>query len=216
MPRTLTEGVGEQSDPRPVRRAGADPATTVVRSGQALAPDFTLTDLSGESHTLSGLRGKTVVLEWFNPGCPVVKRAHTTGPLVSMGNDVSSDDVVWLAINSGAPGKQGHGVEVNREATASWSMQYPVLIDEEGVVGQRYRAKTTPHMYVINPEGRLVYNGAIDNAPSGRPGDEYKNFVEMALECVAEGREIDFGANPYGCSVKYAGGKSGKRGRKRN
>ena len=182
----------------------------------ALAPNFTLTDLSGESHTLSGLRGKTVVLEWFNPGCPVVKRAHTTGPLVSMGNDVSSDDVVWLAINSGAPGKQGHGVEVNREAAATWSMEYPVLIDEEGVVGQRYRAKTTPHMYVINPEGRLVYNGAIDNAPSGRPGDEYKNFVEMALECVAEGREIDFGANPYGCSVKYAGGKSGKRGRKRN
>ena len=185
----------------------------------ALAPDFTLTDLSGNTHTLSDLRGKTVVLEWFNPGCPVVVRTHTSGPLVTMGNDVSGDDVVWLAINSGAPGKQGHGVKANREAVTKWSMEYPVLIDEAGVVGQRYRARTTPHMYVINPEGQLVYNGAIDNSPSGRPTDEYKNFVEMALECVADGREIDFGASPYGCSVKYAsgGGKGGgRRGRKRN
>ncbi|MCH2105695.1 MAG: DUF1080 domain-containing protein [Planctomycetes bacterium] len=185
----------------------------------ALAPDFTLTDLSGNTHTLSDLRGKTVVLEWFNPGCPVVVRTHTSGPLVTMGNDVSGDDVVWLAINSGAPGKQGHGVKANREAVTKWSMEYPVLIDEAGIVGQRYRARTTPHMYVINPEGQLVYNGAIDNSPSGRPGDEYKNFVEMALECVADGREIDFGASPYGCSVKYAsgGGKGGgRRGRKRN
>ena len=91
--------------------------------------------------------------------------------------------------------------------------------NREGVVGQRYRAKTTPHMYVINPAGQLVYNGAIDNSPNGRKGDEYKNFVAMALECVAEGREINFGARPYGCSVKYAsgGGKGGgRRGRGRN
>jgi hypothetical protein len=95
-------------------------------------------------------------------------------------------------------------------------MSYPVLIDEDGVVGQRYRAKTTPHMYVINPEGRLIYSGAIDNAPSGRPNGDYENFVSMAIDCINEGREIDFGANPYGCSVKYAsGGKGGgRRGRR--
>ena len=88
---------------------------------------------------------------------------------------------------------------------------------EIAMVGQRYRAKTTPHMYVINPAGQLVYNGAIDNSPNGRPGGEYQNFVSMALECVAEGREIDFGARPYGCGVKYAsgGGKGGGR-RRRN
>ena len=158
-----------------------------------------------------------MVLEWFNPGCPVVVRTHTSGPLVDMGNEVTGDDIVWLAINSGAPGKQGHGVETNRNAAEKWGMSYPVLIDEEGVVGQRYRAKTTPHMYVINPAGQLVYNGAIDNSPNGRPGGEYQNFVSMALECVAEGREIDFGARPYGCGVKYAsgGGKGGGR-RRRN
>ena len=183
----------------------------------ALAPDFTLTDLFGNTHTLTDLRGKTVVLEWFNPGCPVVVRTHTSGPLVDMGNEVTGDDIVWLAINSGAPGKQGHGVETNMNAAEKWGMSYPVLMDEEGVVGQRYRAKTTPHMYVINPEGQLVYNGAIDNSPNGRPGGEYQNFVSMALECVAEGREIDFGARPYGCGVKYAsgGGKGGGR-RRRN
>ena len=183
----------------------------------ALAPDFTLTDLFGNTHTLTDLRGKTVVLEWFNPGCPVVVRTHTSGPLVDMGNEVTGDDIVWLAINSGAPGKQGHGVETNMNAAEKWGMSYPVLMDEEGVVGQRYRAKTTPHMYVINPEGQLVYNGAIDNSPNGRPGGEYQNFVSMAIECVAEGREIDFGARPYGCGVKYAsgGGKGGGR-RRRN
>jgi len=183
----------------------------------ALAPDFTLTDLNGNTHTLSEHRGKTVVLEWFNPGCPVVKKSHTSGPLINMGNEKMADGVVWLAINSGAPGKQGHGVETNKKAASDWDLDYPVLIDEEGTVGQRYRARTTPHMYVINPEGRLIYSGAIDNAPSGRPSESYENFVAMAIDCINEGRQVDFGANPYGCSVKYAsgGGKGGgRRGRK--
>jgi len=142
-------------------------------------------------------------------------RTHTSGPLVDMGNEVTGDDIVWLAINSGAPGKQGHGVETNMNAAEKWGMSYPVLIDEEGVVGQRYRAKTTPHMYVINPEGQLVYNGAIDNSPNGRSQGEYQNFVSMALDCLAERPEIDFGAKPYGCGVKYAsgGGKGGRRRR---
>jgi peroxiredoxin len=179
----------------------------------SLAPNFTLTDLDGEAHTLADLRGKIVVLEWFNPGCPVVKRAHTTGPLAGMGNELMNDGVVWLAINSGAPGKQGHGAVANKKAAAQWKLRYPVLIDEEGAVGRSYRALTTPHMFVINPTGHLVYDGAIDNSPSGRLSSEHQNFVAMALECIASGEEVDFGATPYGCSVKYASG-GGRRRRK--
>ena len=147
----------------------------------------------------------------------MVKKSHTSGPLINMGNEKMADGVVWLAINSGAPGKQGHGVETNKKAASDWDLDYPVLIDEDGVVGQRYRARTTPHMYVINPKGHLIYSGAIDNAPSGRPSDSYENFVAMAINCINEGRQVDFGANPYGCSVKYAsgGGKGGgRRGRR--
>jgi len=171
-----------------------------------LAPDFTLRDLEGDEVTLSDLRGRTVVLEWFNPECPFVVYAHEEGPLVDQAARLAEDGVVWLAINSGAEGKQGHGLELNREAADAFGMDYPLLIDEEGEVGRRYRAKTTPHMYVIDPEGTLVYAGAIDNAPRGRvAGDEHRNYVTAALADLAAEREVEIGeTRPYGCSVKYA------------
>jgi peroxiredoxin len=203
------------SDPQPVPVAGdtqapaADPPAGTAAAEDAPenpAPDFTLTDLDGAQHTLSSLRGKTVVLEWFNPGCPFVRHAHGEGPLRDLAARHQASGIVWLAINSGAPGQQGHGVDVNRKAAREWKMDHPILVDESGQVGRAYRAKATPHMYVIDPRGSLVYRGALDNAPLGKvPADGHAIYVNDALAAVAEGRPIDVTeTKPYGCTVKYA------------
>jgi peroxiredoxin len=171
------------------------------------APDFTLQDLDGKSVQLSQMKGKTVVLEWFNPGCPFVKANHTKGSLKGMAKRFADKGIVWLAINSGAPGKQGHGVDTNKEAKGTWGMEYPILLDEKGDVGRMYGAKTTPHMYVIDPQGILVYMGAIDNTQGGEPEKEDKviNYVDTALGELAAGKPITTKTSePYGCSVKYA------------
>jgi hypothetical protein len=172
----------------------------------ARAPGFTLADLEGGSFTLADMRGKTVVLEWFNPECPFVVYAHEDGPLKDMASRWGSDEVVWVAINSGAPGKQGTGAEKNRSYAKKWSMDYPMLLDEDGTVGRRYQAKTTPHVYVVNPAGTLVYRGALDNGPLGRvKGREgLVNYVEDALHSLAADASIkNTDTRPYGCSVKY-------------
>ena len=174
-----------------------------VAPGQP-APDFTLPDLDGNSVALSSFRGKTVVLEWFNPGCPFVKHGHAEGPLKDQAAR-HKDDVVWIAVNSGAPGKQGHGVEANRKAAAEWTMDHAVLLDESGAVGRAYGASTTPHMFVIDAEGTIRYEGAVDNAPLGRvKGAAASNHVDAALADLAAGRAVaqDY-VKPYGCSVKY-------------
>jgi peroxiredoxin len=133
------------------------------------APGFTLPSVAGESISLADYAGKTVVLEWFNPDCPFVKYAHDAGgPLATLANEQSKAGIVWLAINSGAPGKQGAGVERNKQAQVDWKLEHPILIDEDGKVGQTYGAQTTPHMFVIDPAGKLIYAGALDNAPLGR------------------------------------------------
>jgi hypothetical protein len=132
------------------------------------APAFSLPNLDGEQVSLADFAGKTVVLEWFNPDCPFVKYAHGEGPLATLGNEQQQGGVVWLAINSGGAGKQGAGVERNRQAQAEWKLAYPILIDEDGAVGHSYGAKTTPHMFVISPEGKLVFAGGLDNAPLGK------------------------------------------------
>jgi peroxiredoxin len=170
------------------------------------APDFTLPDLDGNPVTLSGLRGKTVVLEWFNPGCPFVRYAHGDGPLRDLAARHMASGVVWLAINSGARGKQGHGVDLNREWREKWKMQHPVLIDEKGQVGRAYGATNTPHMYIIDPRGSLVYRGALDNAPLGKvPGEGHSVYVDDALAAIAAGRPVEVAeTKAYGCSVKYA------------
>lgn len=171
------------------------------------APGFELVDTSGKTVKLSDYRGKTVVLEWFNPGCPFVKYAHGEGPLKDPAARPGAGraDVVWLAINSSAAGKQGHGVELNKKHAAEWSMTYPLLIDESGKVGRMYGAKTTPHMYVIDTTGKLVYRGALDNAPLGRTkGAQAVNYVQAALDDLAAGRAVRTSeTQSYGCSVKY-------------
>ena len=171
-----------------------------------VVPDFSLPDLGGKMHNIADYRGKTVVLEWFNPGCPFVVYAYEDGPLKDMANNLG-DDVVWLNINSGAPGNQGTGVEQNQKAKKDWKIKHPVLLDETGEVGQAFGAKTTPQLVVIDADGKVRYNGALDNAPRGKQqgGDSYKGHVTNALVSLAEGRKVDpQSTKPYGCSVKYA------------
>lgn len=185
--------------------ASATAASTPAAEVGKPAPDFELTDLDGVKHKLSDHRGKTVVLEWFNPGCPFVKHTHGPGgSLETLAKDVAADGVVWFAINSGAPGKQGHGREVNAEAARAWSMAHPVLLDESGEVGRAYGAVTTPHMYIVDPEGVLRYEGAIDNAPMGKASGNFVNHVTKALGELKAGKPVSTPrTKPYGCSVKY-------------
>lgn len=171
------------------------------------APNFKLKDLDGNTVELSQLKGKIVVLEWFNPGCPFVKANHSKGSLKGMAARFADKGIVWLAVNSGAPGKQGHGVEANKQGKESFGMTYPILLDESGEVGKTYGARTTPHMYVINAQGVLVYRGAIDNTKGGEPepGEKIVNHVEAALGEVVAGKPVSTAeTESYGCSVKYA------------
>ncbi len=172
------------------------------------APDFTLTDLDGKTVKLSEHRGKVVVLEWFNPGCPYVKNSYSKGSLVGTAARHTGDGVVWLSVNSGAPGKQGAGKDVNVEAKRELSIPNPVLLDESGAVGKLYGAKTTPHIFVIDEAGVLRYAGAIDNSPDGEgqsPKDgTLVNYADLAVKAVkAKQAPEPAETKPYGCSVKY-------------
>ncbi len=173
------------------------------------APDFTLTDLNGKSVHLKDYLGKTVVLEWFNPDCPFVRYAHTKGPLKDMGARYARRGVVWLGINSGAQGKEGAGLERNQAAVKEYTLPYPILIDEKGTVGRAYGARSTPHMFVIDHKGVLIYRGAIDNAPLGEVNagaQEVTNYVDAALAFIDQPAGKTLKANDtkaYGCSVKY-------------
>lgn len=199
----------DQKVAAPPKADGAKPAEA---SGPAAelgkpAPDFTLTDTDGKAVTLSSLKGKIVVLEWFNADCPFVKRNHTQGSLKAYGNEAAGKgDVVWLAINSSADGKQGAGVARNKEARTQYGMSYPVLMDEAGTVGKKYGAKTTPHMFVVDKAGNLAYSGSIDNAPDGDPRDTptVVNFVNAAIEDLRAGKPVAKPkTDPWGCGVKY-------------
>jgi peroxiredoxin len=188
-----------EAAPAPAPAAQAETAGTP-------APDFTLPDLDGNQVSLASFRGKTVVLEWFNPGCPFVRYSHGEGPLKDLAKKHAAGGIVWLAINSGSEGKQGAGADVNRKAREEWGMEHPILIDASGKTGKAYDAKTTPHMYVIDPKGQLVYRGALDNAPLGKvPSEGLVNYVDKALAAVAAGKPVEVAeTKSYGCSVKYA------------
>lgn len=181
----------------------ANPAAAIG----APAPAFTLPSVQGAQVSLSDYAGKTVVLEWFNPDCPFVVYAHgKDGPLHSLPKRWTDTGVVWLAINSGAPGKQGAGKERNTAALSEYAMGYPVLLDESGQVGRAYGAKSTPHMFIVDSSGKLAYRGGLDNAPMGKvPPEGLVDFTSNALTDLAAGRVV---ATPetknYGCSVKYA------------
>jgi peroxiredoxin len=197
-----------------VKEGNADPAAVHATPPGAPAevgkpaPDFTLKSVDGKDVTLSQFKGKTVVLEWFNPNCPFVRLSHTQGSLKGLASKYKNDGVVWLAINSGAPGKEGTGDDANKAGIEKYGIDYPVLIDNTGKVGKQYGAERTPHMYVINPEGTLVYRGAIDNSPDAEgkspEGGKLVNYVDTALAAVKTGAKIEAAeTKAYGCSVKY-------------
>lgn len=172
------------------------------------APDFTLKDTDGKDVSLASFKGKTVVLEWFNPECPYVKASHTRGSLVDSAKRQQKKGIVWLSINSGAAGKQGAGVEKSKAGAKGFAMENPVLIDEAGTVGKVYGATNTPHTFVIDPKGVLAYRGAIDNSPDGEgqspEGGKLVNYVEAAIDDLAANRAVKTAdTKPYGCSVKY-------------
>ena len=176
--------------------------------GGEQAPDFTLTDLNGKEHTLSDYSadGKIVVLEWFNSGCPFVKKHYRedTMTMNKLADKYREQNVVWLRVNSGAPGKQGAGLELNREVAKDWQIKDPILLDESGKVGKMYNAKNTPAMAVIHADGTLAYWGAIDDDRGGRNAGE-TNYVDLALTALLNGESVATKeTKPYGCSVKYA------------
>jgi len=178
-----------------------------ARAAEA-APAFTLTDTHGTSHSLSDFAGKVVVLEWINHDCPFVKKHYDKGHMQALQKEATDKGVVWLSICSSAPGKQGHqsAKDHNKLAKDKGVNATAILIDEDGTVGKAYKAETTPHMYVIDAEGKLVYQGAIDDKRSANTADiaTSKNYVREALAAVWEGKPV---AEPktkaYGCSVKY-------------
>lgn len=187
-------------------RPASQPTSKPVQKAGKTAPDFTLKDVKGQAYTLSEItkQGKIVVLEWFNPDCPFVKKHHKANKTMAKTFAKYKDkDVVWVAINSGAPGKQGYGADRNKRAIEQYGIHYPVLLDESGDVGRLYKAKTTPHMFVIDKSGNIVYEGAIDNDRARKKLGSV-NYVDAALEATLAGKSVkDAVARPYGCSVKY-------------
>lgn len=184
-------------------------------SGNALkigapAPDFELTDLDGKKVRLSQFKGKVVVLEWFNPDCPFVNLAHgRTLSLKDKAAAYAEKGVVWLAVNSNGPGKQGNEKAANIAGRTRFGITYPVLLDPTGTVGKKYGALRTPHMFVINKAGKLAYEGAVDNTRGGDPEDAEpppaKNYIDEALTAVLSGKNPAVQkTEPWGCSVKYA------------
>ena len=171
----------------------------------APAPAFSLSDTAGETVSLSDFKGKVVAIEWFNPDCPYIVSAHKGGPLEAMPKAWDEKGVVWLTINSNAAGQQGHGAERNAKAKEEYGLPRAVLLDESGAVGKAYGAKTTPHMFLVDAAGTLVYRGGLDNAPRGKaPKSGMQAFFADALEAVTAGQPVKTAdTRAYGCSVKY-------------
>jgi peroxiredoxin len=184
--------------------AGAVGAATV---GQA-APDFTLKDTSGKNVKLSDFRGRHVVLEWVNPECPYVQKHYETGNMQALQNDYTSKNAVWLTINST---REGHSEYKAPPVMADWMKSMKAgasatLLDPDGKVGRAYDARTTPHMYIIDPKGQLVYAGAIDDKRSTNRADvkTAKNFVRAAMAATLAGKPVTTASTTaYGCTIKY-------------
>ena len=183
------------------------PALAVV-PGTA-APDFKGTDSNGAQHTLSQYRGKYVVLEWANKGCPYDQKHYMSGNMANLQKEWTAKGVVWLSVISSAPGEQGY-VTPSQENAYIMSMHVAstaVLLDPTGTIGRLYSAKTTPHMFVIDPTGKLIYEGAIDNKPTTDQADlkGAQNYLNDALNASMAGKPVAVeSTRPYGCSVKYA------------
>lgn len=187
--------------------AGSFTAAQAIEPGDT-APNFTLTDLNGQQHSLADYKGKFIVLEWNNPGCPFVHKHYDSGNMPKLQQEAKAKGVVWLTINSAASGRQGddNTAQIQNFLQGDHASPTAYLRDPQGAVGHLYGAKTTPDMYVINPDGKLVYEGAIDNRPTPDPADipGATNYVREALDASMAGKPVAVATTrPYGCSVKY-------------
>ena len=187
--------------------AVAAPGVAQQRTG-AIASDFKLNDSAGGVVQLSQFRGRPVVLEWHNLDCPFVRKHYDSGNMQRTQQRARELGAVWLTINSSAPGKQGHLTDAEAKALVAREKAAPTayLLDPRGIVGQGYDAKTTPHMYIIDAGGRLVYQGGIDDKPTADEADiaTARNHVLAALDEIEAGRAVSVAeSRPYGCSVKY-------------
>ena len=205
LTRTMTLLTGAATLMIAVALAGA--AASAPQIG-APAPTFTAADTKGQTHSLGDFRGKTVILEWTNHDCPYVRKHYETGNMQALQKEATGDGVVWLSVISSAPGTQGHVAPARADELTETRNAAPtaVLLDPNGEVGKAYDARTTPHMYVIDPEGTLVYMGAIDDRPTARHSDieGARNYVREALTALAKGEEPSQPVTrAYGCSVKY-------------
>jgi peroxiredoxin len=187
----------------------AEPAAPVAEAPKAdeaaqvgaPAVEFALTDEAGAEHKLSQYKGKIVVLEWTNPGCPFVARHYDKDTMAKSLEAMGSEEVVWLAIDS----TKSVTADSAKEWKAKEGFPYPVLLDADGKVGKTYGAKTTPHMFVIDKEGKLAYSGAIDDDATGKV-EKPRNYVLEAVQALKDGKAPEVSnTDPYGCSVKYAG-----------
>ena len=172
------------------------------------APDFSLTDSKGKTHSLSQYKGKYVVLEWFNPECPFVKKHYGSGNMQKLQEEYTGKGITWLTIDSNAPGSEGNlTADAASKVMTGWKThQTALLLDPEGRAGRAYGAKNTPNMVVINPEGKIVYEGAIDSKATPNPADipNSTNYVKVALDESLAGKPVTTSTTkPYGCSVKY-------------
>ncbi len=186
-------------------------SATAVRAAPSVgqpAPAFSLTDTAGKTVQLADFRGRHVVLEWVNPGCPYVRKHYSSANMQGTQKDVTAQGVVWLAINSTenastdylAPAQMGRWMQ-SQQATATHT-----LMDEDGTVGKAYGARTTPHMYIVDPAGKLIYAGGIDSVPSSRVDDikTAVNYVKQGVREALAGQPIRAATTrPYGCSIKY-------------
>jgi peroxiredoxin len=186
----------------------SSPALAGAKVGEA-APAFSLTDSHAKQHNLADFAGKLVVLEWVNYDCPFVAKHYGSGNMQKLQKKYTGKGVVWLSINSSAPGKQGHFAAEKLQALMAEREAAPTayLLDPEGEVGRSYGAKTTPHMFIVGEDGKVIYAGGIDDKPSTDEADiaTATNYVEAALEEALAGKPVTTVTSPpYGCSVKYA------------
>jgi peroxiredoxin len=197
--------IAQPADPKhDHKHDGKEHAAAGLKLGE-VAPTFSAMDTDGKKIDLADLKGKVVVLQWYNPECPAVKQHYEDGANTfnAMYDTYHAKGVEFIAINSGAKGMQGNGADLNATSKKNWKIAYPIVMDEAGTIGKSYSATNTPHMYIINAEGKLAYMGAIDNGTFGKNGD--KNYVAMALDEILKGTTVTTPeTKAYGCSVKYA------------
>lgn len=174
----------------------------------APAPDFTAVTSTGEEITLSDLRGQRVILEWTNHDCPYVRKHYRSGNMQALQKEASENGYTWLSVISSAPGKQGHvdGAKADKLSKKRDAAPSAVVLDENGAVGKMYGARTTPHMYIVDESGTLVYAGGIDDKPTANTADieGATNYVRQAMSELDAGKAVSVAkTRPYGCSVKY-------------